>query len=324
MNLENLYPYDSLILINKESAVVNIIESFLPHKRICSAIENIELPSSGMGMDIVSFANKFIAQHCPQEINEHLGEKIHQIIVNICSATSSISIESMKKLMGDHFQGKINSTKQDRSFYFSVEVLIKAAIVQYLSFTPSSIFDKLISVKELLKEYPTFVSEHINELELQYLLTFRNMMKIALEIIPGKCNKRLLLDLCSTLEGSGRIYSTGGTQSRSTKRRVLIYEHESHMKRVPRTPMSASVPTAAVNPHIFCECGSTIQKRTDWIHKKSKRHIAFTKKVESDNKRLQFLSAVHAVETNSESEGIINSHNILLDSEYCKTCRNDS
>lgn len=313
---------DSLNRIDDEDVVVNIIDSYLPYNQTSTVTEDHS--SKVEDIDIVSFANKFIETHSSLEIKERLDEKIQRIIVNICTKTSSVSVESMKRLMRNHFQGKITSSKAERDFYFLVEVVIKAAIVQYLLFKPSSMFDKLTSVTELIKEYPVFVSEQIGEAELQYLLIFRNMMKVALEVIPGKCNKRLLMSVCSTLEGSGKVYSTGGTQSQSTKRRVLIYEHESHMKRVPRT---ATIAAAAVhsNSNILCECGSNIQKRTEWIHKKSKRHMAFTEKADSDDKRLQFLSAVQSVEetNNSESKerGYNNNKDVLLwDSQYCIAC----
>ena len=63
-----------------------------------------------------------------------------------------------------------------------------------------------------------------------YLLTFRAMMRTALEVIPARRNKMLLIAICALLEGSGRIYITGGTQSSATSRRMKIFEQESGVR----------------------------------------------------------------------------------------------
>ena len=60
------------------------------------------------------------------------------------------------------------------------------------------------------------------------LLSFRNVMKIAQQIIPPHYNKRHLLDIVTRIaEGYQQKHVTGGGQTASTSRRVLIYERES-------------------------------------------------------------------------------------------------
>jgi len=182
--------------------------------------------------------------------------------------------------MKAHFNVKLFKTKNERSILFSIEVVVKAAVVYYLSVQQVSVFDKFNTVEELLGEYPSFLLEDIDSTELQYMLTYRNMMKLALEVIPAKCNKRLLMNICATLEGSGKTYITGGTQSLSTFRRVQIYEHESEIipKKRPERRVVCPIKPSKTGGTTTCECGSVILLRTVWRHKKSKRHMAYLEK----------------------------------------------
>jgi len=101
------------------------------------------------------------------------------------------------------------------------------------------------------------------------------MMRIALQVVPPKRNKMLIVAICSALEGSGRTYVTGGTQSMATSRRMQIFEHESGLQKR-RRPMRRSIvkkdkPKLVVN----CSCGAVILKRTVWKHSRSKKHRMF-------------------------------------------------
>ena len=81
------------------------------------------------------------------------------------------------------------------------------------------------SVDELLRRYPDFVEVKERQ-ELQYLLAFRNIIRIALLVIPPLSNKQLLLNIGGRLEGSGNEYITGTSQKICVTRRVIIYEQE--------------------------------------------------------------------------------------------------
>jgi hypothetical protein len=65
--------------------------------------------------------------------------------------------------------------------------------------------------------------------ELQYLLNYRNYLRISLQIIPARLNKQLLLKVASRLEGSKNEYITGGGQKIAVTRRVDIYEKEGNV-----------------------------------------------------------------------------------------------
>ena len=119
------------------------------------------------------------------------------------------------------------------------------------------------------------MDDNLDSAELKYLLVYRNMMKIALEIIPSKGHKALLMNICSILEGSGQTYSTGGTQSKATSRRVLIYQQESRKQRISLTRDNTGDSIKRINKHIItCNvCGSVILVRTRWKHNRSKKHL---------------------------------------------------
>lgn len=81
------------------------------------------------------------------------------------------------------------------------------------------------NVDELITNYPDF-AQLADKQELLYLLAFRNIIRIALLIIPPQGNKQLLLNIGGRLEGSGNEYITGTGQKVSVTRRVAIYEQE--------------------------------------------------------------------------------------------------
>lgn len=92
-------------------------------------------------------------------------------------------------------------------------------------------------IKLLLKQYPEFEAEDVDEGELDLLLSYRNVMKIAQEVIPPRYNKRYLLDIVTRIaEGRNKTYVTGSGQTPATARRVLIYMRESGVTPLPRPP----------------------------------------------------------------------------------------
>jgi hypothetical protein len=81
---------------------------------------------------------------------------------------------------------------------------------------------------QLIEQYPSF--KDLDGQELSYLLRFRNMLKLALNIIPPRLNKNKLIDVAARLEGSGKQYVTGSGQTAPTARRVKIFEDESGVR----------------------------------------------------------------------------------------------
>ena len=155
-----------------------------------------------------------------------------------------------------------------REEYRDISIVLQAIIVYYLSLLDENVSELFNTIEELIAEYPSFCPENrLGVDELRFLLMYRNMMVIALTIIPAKENKHTLMSICSLLEGSGRSYPTEGNLSGATLRRVMIYELESNCFSVKR-PRKKCPKTK-----IICTCGASIFKRTLWKHCKSLKHF---------------------------------------------------
>eukprot|EP01035_Chromulina_nebulosa_P037614 gene37614-50780_t len=114
-----------------------------------------------------------------------------------------------------------------------VLILLLKGIFQHLLWT---------NEEQLIEAYPAFRdSKDLGMQELMHLLNFRNTMRVALEIIPAKATKQLLIDIAGRLEGSvGAGYITGSGETAFTRRRVKIYEQEGRVKPVPKAPKSTN------------------------------------------------------------------------------------
>jgi hypothetical protein len=105
-----------------------------------------------------------------------------------------------------------------------VELLFEVAHVLRLSLR--SDYNPLLWTghQQLLSAYPHFAGAA--EVELQFLLQFRNAVKVALTVFPAHRNKARILAIAARLEGSHKQYITGTGQSIEVTRRVEIYEQE--------------------------------------------------------------------------------------------------
>jgi len=91
-------------------------------------------------------------------------------------------------------------------------------------------------MSELLSKYPEF---HMisDQKELNLLLSFRNVLAVALSVIPGKLHKSQLINISTRIgETRHHRYVTGSGEKSATRRRVLIYERESGVLPMPRPP----------------------------------------------------------------------------------------
>ena len=231
--------------------------------------------ASQLSMSIIGDSLLFIENLCPHDVKDIIGEKMKEIVQSIC-------LDPFLDLSSTSFLASIFDRQMLRSvegivLLFKLEVILKAAIVHYRSKLPEYVFDQLNTVDDLLIDYPSFAADNIDFEEKQKLVIFRNMMKVALNFIPPRNNKRLLLSICATLEGTAKFYSNGGAPSRSTCRRKLIFEQESQLQPNVRRSTSSKNNEADRDPksEIICECGSAILPRTRWKHRQSIRHCNY-------------------------------------------------
>ena len=239
-----------------------------------------ESPSSCFSEELALSEEVFehISRLCPEDIVTLLGTtRLYEIVCSFSQCT--VDREFVAGLIKENFDVHSFQSTEERRVLFNVEVVLKAAAIYFLSRLQENVFELYNTHDELLRDYP-FLTKEANIVadpaELEFLLTFRNMMAIALTVIPGKCNKNLLLAACAMLEGSGRKYATGGTQSRATSIRVWIYEQESQCLPTRRSPVQPVEKKKSTIPaRVMCSCGANILKRTSWKHQRSVKHTAF-------------------------------------------------
>jgi len=223
-----------------------------------------------------------IMELCPLEIRDDVKDKLMLYIHENCKSDLDPQIDTLKYSHKKHFPNQDYKSKEEKEHFLQIEIVFKAAIVYYMSLRAEGIFD-LMTTEELLEveEYSKFANEDPNEL--MNLLNFRNYMKVALNIIPPKLNKRLLMGICALLEGIGKVYVTGGAQVPATTRRVTIYEKESCVKPQPRAKRRSAAEiadksmtnaTANIVRKYICECGSVVKVRNIWRHNKTIKHLS--------------------------------------------------
>jgi hypothetical protein len=116
-------------------------------------------------------------------------------------------------------------------------LVFEAAFVMTLFMMPAGRIQIWSNVSTLIDKYPMFSRNDIDEKELNTLLHFRNMMAVAILVLPPKSKKAHLLDLVTRIvEGNDVRYITGSGETAATRRRVTIYELEGNITPLPRPP----------------------------------------------------------------------------------------
>jgi hypothetical protein len=167
-----------------------------------------------------------------------------------------------------------------------LRIVYCAISVAFLASSKQKLCEELFygSFTKLCETYPEFVYVK-SEKEQLWLLNFRNMIRLAMEIFPAKDNKGLLMAVAEILEGSGEHYITGGTPSPNTVRRVKIYEKEGNqIPRRKKPRIGSIVPAIAKNIQSDQEasdsnskkrsfCGSSSGSEDSFLSKERKLHI---------------------------------------------------
>eukprot|EP01036_Dinobryon_divergens_P037294 gene37294-48760_t len=177
-----------------------------------------------------------IIELCPLELKVYIvGPLWHFISANCHENIANCNLQVFRFIHKSYFRADICSTKEGRDLLFQFEIVMKAAIIYYLSLQPAHVAEMALTLDELLTEYPQLVAENLNSVELYLLLTYWKYMRVAVSLIPSRSNKKLLSGICALLEGAGRKYVFGSGQKPSTSHRVAIYEQESKLRRQQRT-----------------------------------------------------------------------------------------
>lgn len=260
-------------LDEEEMAVVNLLQSnFSPNRNIhlispstiartdCSEKYNDNNQALAVCKEII-WKMKLVY---PQISNSFLEQQLTDFIHRKCS--DEITGESFKDIEFEleKLHNNTSNLEIDKKELFYAALLFGRYLQQ------SRDKDKAYTLPDSYKYYSAFESIHAYSDEMRYLLTFWTMMRVALEVIPANRNKMLIISICAMLEGSGRTYITGGTQSLATSRRMIIFEHESGLARIcHKSNQHGAVESKQA---IKCTCGAVIMKRTMWKHSKSMKH----------------------------------------------------
>ena len=163
-----------------------------------------------------------------------VADKLRQLLIDV-NNTKIDEIISTKKVTDKYFDTKSFKDTPERKLLFTqIQLIFKCCIVLILKFHPDLQHTKWFSVEELLKQYEHHSCyNNLSDLqEIQFLLEFRNSLRVALEIIPPAAHKQLLINIAGRLEGSNCVeYITGGGQKPCVQRRVAIYEQEGNVQR---------------------------------------------------------------------------------------------
>ena len=160
-----------------------------------------------------------------------------------------------------------------------------------------------IDMNELLEKYPEFIP--LDEDEKKSLLLYRNVMKVAMHIIPAKNHKNHLLEIVTRMtEGRDMKYVTGSGQTAATTRRVQIYEIEGGITPQPRPPRKPK-------PHPFKKQRSGSFKATDMLNFRESFETVDT----YESSKSGSVRSIYSVEDPSEiaiveSKLVIDSENI--------------
>jgi hypothetical protein len=155
-----------------------------------------------------------------------VSKQLKQAIAD--SNTIDIDAKSVRKITEKYFDVNSFQTEQQKLLLAQIHLILRTAFVVVLSFHENLQALLWKDVPTLLEHYPQFQGQE--EDELNYLLKFRNYLRLSLIIIPARLNKQMLLKIAARLEGSRQEYITGGGQKPGVTRRVEVYEQEGNIQ----------------------------------------------------------------------------------------------
>lgn len=134
-------------------------------------------------------------------------------------------VNKKRKMYINDLEKEASECQYEQRLYFDAVFLLL-----YLSMKREILKSLFCDEDEFLDHYGDLCHSLVND-EINTLVLYRNIMKVAMTIIPASGNKGLLLDLVTRLvEGHQRKYVTGSGATIETKRRVRIYENEGEIK----------------------------------------------------------------------------------------------
>jgi hypothetical protein len=213
---------------------------------------------------------------------DNLDEIRLKLIISIASTAFGSNVD------------KINRAREERLCFEAVCLLLFSRR-DYLC------HDFLFNEEDFLEYYPEYAPALVGQQEYIALFKFRNLMKMAMHIIPPLHNKNHLLDLVTRLvEGKDVRHVTGTGATKATKARVGIILKEGNLV-VPRRP-----------PRLTYSSSSQKQKKPSSGRKKAKSQRGVSQP-SSDVKRKRGRPRKDSVASDEPADspinGILSRHN---------------
>jgi hypothetical protein len=169
-----------------------------------------------------------------------LSKGIKQLISDV--TFDEINMEFIESLNETYIKEmEIYQTKEQLAILEKMKIILMTTVVYLFSLSPSAHSFLIHSTEDLLSLYPQFKEQlsltcKLDIQELEYLIQFRNYMKLALLLLPARNNKIFLLRVVERLEGSSIEYITGtGQRPAVTRRATDIFHQESGLPMVKKT-----------------------------------------------------------------------------------------
>lgn len=158
-----------------------------------------------------------------------LAPKIIRLLEDVPSY-EFINPRTMAIAMGRYFELSELTRKSPSAIALKkqIEIVVCCAYIM-MKYNDPNVQARLWTDVAHLNEYGFQINVELEEQ--MYLLNFRNYMIIALMLLPPEENKKLLLDICSRLEGREVFIErhTGGGQTNDVRRRMQIYYRENNL-----------------------------------------------------------------------------------------------
>lgn len=185
-----------------------------------------------------------IAQHLKDQIKLQLQNSFsdlpfygrlvaHKIdsIINDLHSFEDIDKKTTKVLIERYFEeDKFKELGESGEYILAqIKVIVTACYVLFALHAPENSQYLWSDSSHLVRMYPQFAQQDYDDL--QILLRFRNILRVALLIVPPHKNKKFLLDIGGRLEGREQYteYITGSGQKDSVKMRLIIYYTEANL-----------------------------------------------------------------------------------------------
>jgi len=174
----------------------------------------------------VSIFNSYFSK---KELNKYSDTYIDTLLNKCEKECLLIGIEAINS---SNFNILVTNSLKNINGTISLCPLIRNLVYSYIimriyNFNCTINHSEIIDRNKLLENYSEFID--LPEEEINYLLKFRNIVKIIVSMFESKMIKQICMDIASILEGSGKNYICGSGETQQTKRRVLIFRKEADM-----------------------------------------------------------------------------------------------